>query len=136
MGVRQVPASIALAARCLPALGLRDMATVATGVVAPNLAVDQRATRRRAVIEFFQHEHARIFRHDKALPIRVDVAAPRGCHSIATGLVSLAKPLIPMGVMAASEPPVIMTSASSCWIALKASPIALRCAGGARMTTT
>ena len=36
-----------------------------------------------------------------------------------------AKPLSPMGVMAASLPPVIITSASSYWMARKASPMAL-----------
>ena len=35
------------------------------------------------------------------------------------------KPLNPIGVTAASVPPVSMTSASSYWIVLKASPIAL-----------
>ena len=37
----------------------------------------------------------------------------------------VAKPLMPMGVRAASVPPVIITSASPYWMALKASPMAL-----------
>ena len=35
------------------------------------------------------------------------------------------KPPRPIGVMAASEPPVIITSAWSCWMARRASPMAL-----------
>ena len=37
----------------------------------------------------------------------------------------LAKPPMPIGVIAASLPPVTITSASSYWMVLKASPMAL-----------
>ena len=117
--------SMALAAPVPCSSGCGDVAAVGTRAVAEQLGVDPR-TAAPGVLQFFDHQQAGPFAEHEAVAVPVERPAGAGGSSLRSDRARmLEKPAMPIGVIAASVPPVTMTSASSCWMALKASPMAL-----------
>ena len=86
----------------------------AAGAKAEHFGVDA-GPARLGMFQFFEHQHAGPFAEHEAVAIRDRTDgwpwADRRC--VPKGPSCSAKPLTPIGVIAASVPPVIITSASS-----------------------
>ena len=110
----------------MPSLsGCGDVAAVGAHAVAEHFGVDVGAAG-LGVLQFLEHEHAGPFAQDEAVAVAVEGAA--GARRVVVALREGphgGKAARPMRVTAASLPPVIITSASSYWMARKASPMAL-----------
>ena len=117
-----------MAAAAPGALGVRggDVVGVGRAAGAEQLGVDA-APRLRACSSSSRTSDAGALAQDEAVAVLVErpAGAPAGSSLRVDRARAEMKPPRPIGVMAASVPPVIMTSAWSRWMARRASPMAL-----------